>query len=192
MKSILTPIKNQLIEEDYSINSSDARKWIERKARELKVTPQRIAKERGRYRNSTFIGKMYFFFYDPKTKDKLTYYDRFPLVIPIEKHRDGFLGINLHYVEPKIRIKILNKLMKNLTDDRMDELTRMRINYNFLLTLSTSNLMLPCLKKYLYSFVQSRFLYVEPNEWKFCTLLPFEIFEKENKRKVFKESEDKF
>ena len=33
---------------------------------------------------------MYTFFYDPKTKDKLPYYDRFPVVIINEIYPDGF------------------------------------------------------------------------------------------------------
>ena len=45
-------------------------------------------------------GGMFLFFYNPKLKDKLPYYDRFPLVIPLERYADGFLGINLHYLPP--------------------------------------------------------------------------------------------
>ena len=43
-------------------------------------------------------GRMSMFIYDPKLKDKLPYYDTFPLVLPIETYSNGFLGINLHYL----------------------------------------------------------------------------------------------
>ena len=43
-----------------------------------------------------YPGDMYLFFYDPKMKDTLPYYDRMPLVLPFSLVTDGFYGINLH------------------------------------------------------------------------------------------------
>ena len=48
-------------------------------------------------------GEMYLFFYDPKHKDTLPYYDRLPLVLPFRKVPDGFYGINLHYLPYMMR-----------------------------------------------------------------------------------------
>ncbi len=42
-------------------------------------------------------GRLNMFFYDPKGKKKLPYYDTFPLVLPLESIRGGFLGMNFHY-----------------------------------------------------------------------------------------------
>ena len=56
------------------------------------------------------IGQMFMFFYDPKNKQTLPYYDRFPLVFPIELYSDGFLGINLHYLPQKYRANLMDAL----------------------------------------------------------------------------------
>jgi len=60
-----------------------------------------------------FIGGLMFFIYDPKTKDKLPYWDRFPLVIPINLYPDGFLGLNLHYLPYYQRQLLLATLAYN-------------------------------------------------------------------------------
>ena len=46
------------------------------------------------------IGRLNMFFYDPKYKKTLPYYDTFPLVLPIERIPGGFAGINFHYLRP--------------------------------------------------------------------------------------------
>ena len=51
-------------------------------------------------------GRMSMFFYDPKTKARLKYYDTFPLVLPIEPMRGGFIGLNFHYLEPCTDVKL--------------------------------------------------------------------------------------
>ena len=55
-------------------------------------------------------GEMYLFYYDPKYKDELAYYDRLPLVLPFRKVPGGFYGINLHYLPYLMRFRILQKL----------------------------------------------------------------------------------
>src|SRR4051812_30598339 len=56
------------------------------------------------------IGTMIMYFYDAKLKDVLPYWDQFPLVFPIEIYDDGFLGINLHYLPPMLRAKLMDAL----------------------------------------------------------------------------------
>jgi hypothetical protein len=57
---------------------------------------------------------MYFFIYDRKGKNELDYYDRFPLIIPLESYSDGFLGLNIHYLPMRYRIAFMRKLMQKL------------------------------------------------------------------------------
>ena len=42
-----------------------------------------------------FFGRLNMFFYDPKFKKTLPYYDSFPLVLPLENYPDGFLRYQL-------------------------------------------------------------------------------------------------
>jgi hypothetical protein len=65
----------------------------------------------GKRNNKPFIGKLNMFFYDPKFKKTLPYYDTFPLVLPLEAYSDGFLGINFHYLPIPLRLKLLYKLV---------------------------------------------------------------------------------
>ena len=66
----------------------------------------------GKRNNRPFYGRLNMFFYDPKYKKKLPYYDTFPLVLPIERYPDGFLGINFHYWINWLIIVIILVLMK--------------------------------------------------------------------------------
>ena len=41
-------------------------------------------------------GRMSMFYYDPKTKSKMPFYDIFPLVLPVDVFKGGFVGLNFH------------------------------------------------------------------------------------------------
>ena len=85
--------------------------WYKEKIKEL-GTPKPLDLIRdGKRDNKPFYGKLNMFMYDPKFKKTLPYYDTFPLVLPIEKYSDGFLGINLHYLPIPLRIKLLDRLV---------------------------------------------------------------------------------
>ena len=71
-------------------------------------TPEKILNRQGDDEARALIGKMYFFSYNPKWKDKLPWYDTFPLVFPIERYPVGFLGLNFHYLAPKDRAILMD------------------------------------------------------------------------------------
>lgn len=192
MAYLLDRIKESLAKEGYTPRSSAARQWLKAKVGELRPTPAALMKDRERLKDKSIIGKMYFFFYDPKTKDSLPYYDRFPLVIPIERYSDGFLGLNLHYIHPKQRIILLDKLSDTATNRRFDEKTKLRLSYQYLSTASTAFQAMPCIKRYLFNHLTSRFLEIPADEWDIAALLPVEQFEKASKSKVYAESRKRF
>lgn len=62
-----------------------------------------------------YQGKIYTFTYDPKTKDKLSYYDRNPIVLSIGQSKtiNGLdLGVNLNFLPQKYKIHFLNVIYK--------------------------------------------------------------------------------
>ena len=191
-KRLIDRIKESLAKEGYEPRSRFARAWLKSKVPSLRPTRGELMRDRERFRNKSIIGRMYFYYYDPKTKDSLPYYDRFPLVIPIERYSDGFLGLNLHYIHPKRRIILLDKLSTILNNDNYDESTRFKISYDFLKRASRIYEATPCIKRYLSSQVQSRFLEITAEEWDIAAMLPVESFAKATARKVWSESEDKF
>jgi hypothetical protein len=185
MESLITQLIQEQKRSGISLSSKKSKIWFRDKVKELRITPKEIVKETDRYSSRAMIGKMYFYFYDPKTKDVLPYYDKFPLVIPLERYSDGFLGLNLHYVPPRMRLAILGNLWKRLNNQRMDETTRLRISYDYISQLRSFPLMRPCIKRYLNQYVRSRIVEIYPNEWNSCVMLPFERFAKATKKTVY-------
>jgi hypothetical protein len=188
MAYLLDRIKESLASEGYKPRTSAARQWLRAKVNELKPTPATLMRDRQRLRDKSFIGKMYFYFYDPKTKDSMPYYDRFPLVIPIERYTDGFLGLNLHYIHPKQRIILLDKLSETATNKRFNEKTKLRVNYDYLKNVSTAFEATPCIKRYLFTQIQSRFLEISADEWDIAVLLPTSTFVGASTSKVYADS----
>ena len=137
------------------------------------------------------IGRMVMFFYDPKWANTLPYYDKFPLVLPIEMYDDGFLGINLHYLPPIQRARLLDTILNIYDSTHLDEKRKLKMGYNILQRYVRSRLHIPCVKRYLYSHMRSRFFLIPPEDWEMSVLLPTEQFMKAPKQRVYQESMNK-
>ncbi len=169
--------------------TDDARSWYRDRARTTRITPDRLIRsDRERLTSRVMIGRMYHFFYDPKHKKTLPYYDRFPLIFPFKRVRGGFLGINLHYLPLRLRAKLMDELYTLSRDNRYDENTRLRISYNILNGAAKYKYFKPCVKHYLTPHVKSRFLEVYAAEWDIALFLPTERFVGANKRAVHADS----
>ena len=55
------------------------------------------------------VGKWYFFEYDPKYRDSIKKWDEYPLIKLMEIKNDRLLGMNIHFLRPKARLRSLNK-----------------------------------------------------------------------------------
>ena len=173
-------------------NSLEARNWLRQKAAEVRtVSPRATIQQGPLLTNRITTGNMYLFAYDPKTKDTLPYYDRFPLVFPFRRVQDGFYGINMHYLPPLLRAKLMDALYDTINNDNMDETTRLRINYRILQSAAKFRFFEPCVKHYLNNHVKTRFLKVDPTQWDVALFLPLERFAKANKLKVYADSKKK-
>jgi hypothetical protein len=192
MAKLIDRIKQSLAKEGYSTGTNNARNWLRAKVKDLNPSTRTLMGDRDRLKNNSTIGKMYFYFYDPKTKDILPYYDRFPLVIPIESYKDGFLGLNLHYIHPKQRLILLDKLSETATNNNFDSKTKLRVSYSYLAGASRAFEATPCIKRYLYSHIQSRFLEISADEWDIAAMLPVETFVGATTSKVYADSRKKF
>jgi len=192
MTKLLDRIKTSLAKEGLTPRTNASRAWLRAKVKDLKPTSDKLMADRDRLKNKSMIGKMYFYFYDPKTKDSMPYYDRFPLVIPIERYNDGFLGLNLHYIHPKNRMVLLDKLSDTISNDTYDENTKLKINYRYLAAASKIFEATPCIKRYLFTQIESRFLEITADEWDIAALLPVESFVGASTSKVYADSRKKF
>jgi hypothetical protein len=192
MAKLLDRIKTSLAKEGLTPRTNASRAWLRAKVKDLKPTSSGLMTDRQRLKTSSMIGKMYFYFYDPKTKDSMPYYDRFPLVIPIERYNDGFLGLNLHYIHPKNRMILLDKLSDTTSNGTYDEKTKLKINYRYLAAASRVFEATPCIKRYLFTQIESRFLEISADEWDIAALLPVESFVGASTSKVYADSRKKF
>jgi hypothetical protein len=172
--------------------SEEARDWFRDSASSFKrVDSQRLMQNKKRLFNTIAeadLGRMYMFFYDPKHKETLPYYDKFPLIFIVEKYNDGFLGINLHYLPHTYRARLMDALYDIERDDRLRADKKLKLTYGVLKTASRFKYFKPCVKRYLYSHVRSRFLYVPYEEWDISLMLPTERFSKKGKAKVWEDS----
>ena len=139
----------------------------------------------GKRNNKPFYGKLNMFFYNPKFKKKLPYYDTFPLVLPLETYSDGFLGINLHYLPIPLRIKLLDRLVDYSNNSQFDESTRLIVDYS---KLKKIRLIKPTIHKYLAGQVQSQFRRIDADEFTIATLLPVQRFKKATAKEVWSDS----
>lgn len=171
--------------------TDDARQWYrnETKKSGRSASSEKIMKEmQDRSQSRLKYGDMYFFSYDAKHKDTLPYYDRFPLVFPIGPAPKGFLGLNMHYLPPTLRAKLMDALYETVTNDKYDESTRLRLSYKVLNGASKFKEFKPTIKHYLNRQLQSKFYYVNPSEWDIALFLPTAKFVGASKNEVYKDS----
>lgn len=129
-------------------------------------------------------GHMYMFFYDPKYKEVLPYYDQFPLVLPFSRDSTGFKGINLHYLPYMARAKLLGTLHKHAIKSSIPENVRVRISWEILNGFSNAVPFKDGVKHYLNSHVRSRLMRINYSEWITASQLPLEMFTTGNKQKA--------
>jgi hypothetical protein len=137
------------------------------------------------------IGAMYMYFYDPKLKAQLPFYDTFPLVLPFGPAKGGFYGINVHYLPYMLRAKVLGELMNFADSKTLTPTSKMRLSYNLLNSLQTAAEIKPCIKHYLTTHVRSQFMKINPVDWKAAIFLPVEAFVGATKESVFRDTRSK-
>ena len=172
--------------------TQQSREWFRNQARTSSVRGDRgasqLVRDKSRFANRALLGGMYFFFYDPKTKAKLPYYDRFPLIFKVGQSRGSFDGINMHYLPYRLRARLMDALYETSNNKRYDESTRLKLNYNVLKAATKYKEFKPTYKKYLTSNVRSRFIEINASEWDIALFLPVERFEKASKNTVWRDS----
>jgi|DEB0MinimDraft_3_1074331.scaffolds.fasta_scaffold28355_1 hypothetical protein len=178
----------------------ESREWFRDKAAETTaITPNRLIQQAAKKEGGSAllsrqipgkigIGRMYMFMYDPKHKKDLPYYDLFPLIFKVKDVDGGFIGLNMHYLPPELRARLMDAMYPLVTDTRYDENTRLRLTYERLAAASRYRFFKPTLKMYLRNHVKSRFILVDSTEWDMALFLPTERFRKRNKATVWKES----
>tara|TARA_R100000697_G_scaffold121484_1_gene148675 strand:- start:788 stop:1315 length:528 start_codon:yes stop_codon:yes gene_type:complete len=160
MATIFDKIRNEVGDRDLSLT------WYKRKVSELasRISAGRLMRE-GKILKTPGFNQLNFFRYNPKTKAILPYYDTFPLVMPIDSAKGGFLGINFHYLPIPLRMRLLETLAKRNFDGDYSKLKNIR-------------LIKPCVKHYLKSQFASGFYRLDELDYAPAIFMPVQSFKK--------------
>lgn len=181
--------KNKYTLEDASKKS---RAWFSQQVlllRGQRITPDKIMRGNPtQMKQQIYPGFLYMFAYDPKYKETLPYYDRFPLVFPYARFSGGFIGLNMHYLPYPMRITLLDRLMTFANNDKMDQTTKIKYSWQLIEGASRYSLAKPCIKQYLMDHVESPFRKIESKDWATAMMLPVEQFTKATREQVWTDS----
>ena len=193
MSNIFQNLELQAFRAGITPRTKESREWFRKKVSSLKSINREALMKEDPLKQTTeeIIGSMYMFFYDPKHKETLPYYDTFPLVVVVGPAEGGFYGLNLHYLPPILRAKMLDALMDITTNKKYNDSTRFKMSYELLAKTAKLKYFKPCFKHYLNEHVKSKFAMVPAPEWEIATFLPTANFEKASTGKVYKDSRDK-
>lgn len=176
------------------INPQDVKKssaWFAEQVKNIakkRVTPGRIMTSEGVQLTTNLVpGRLFFFYYDPKFKMKLPYYDTFPMVIPYDKDNTGFMGLNLHYLDYPLRMDLLKELLK-ISGSQLTDLTKIKFSWSLIQGVAKYKIAQPCVKRYLHEHVRSPFCAIPTTEWHTAMLMPVQRFVGATKEQVWAES----
>lgn len=184
-ETFLDKLRNALNRNQGVAKTRNARDWFARRGRALKselrnkftqvdTADEFYNKSKKVSKNKIGPGTIFAYFYDPKYKKDLKYYDRFPLVLVFDFKPDGFIGCNFHYLPPMLRAKLMDEIDKSKS-----------INWK---ALSRIKEIKPTVKRYLYKHISSKVVQIDDDEKEIALFLPTERFKKESKLVVWNDS----
>jgi len=113
------------------------------------------------------------FIYAPKFAKTLPYYDTFPLIMYLKPAKGGFYGLNFHYLPYALRARLLDAAGQ-------DKLSVSAVE--------GSRLTKPTIKRYLYGYLKSMCLKIEPEDNLTAIMLPVQRFKKASDSRVWGDS----
>ena len=189
VESTFEKIINKAKSEGVTLHEKKSLDWFRLNASKIKTSQNAFMRENKESLVNSWtnlaIGKMYFFTYDPKHKDTLKYYDSFPLIIVLEKYKDRFLAVNLHFAPPLLRTKILSAFYDIASNDKFNETTKIKLTYELIVRMAKFKPLAPCIKMYIGKHVRSRFILVTPENWATAVFLPLASFEKASAKEIW-------
>lgn len=174
MPSLYDKLKKEMTAAGIAPRTRRSQAWLMNKITALKIPSSRgnLLNDPKRGTGTVIIGKMFFYHYEPKHKDTLPVYDKFPLVLPMEMYSDGFLGLNLHYLDPMNRLYLLDLLHDFISNTKYDDTTRFKLSYQVLASSKRYKIIEGCIKRYLFGHIMSSMIYIEPDSWETAIFLP--------------------
>lgn len=191
--SLLTRLEQAARQRKLEKFSNKSYKWFRDRVRTIggenaRDTLLKDAQKNSLTRSRPSPGYMYSFIYDAKHKDKLPYFDAFPLILMVGPAKGGFYGINLHYIPPAARARFFDELLKIANNKSYNQRTKFGLSYQLLNSSSKYKLFKPAFKHYLFSQVQSKLALIPADEWEAALFLPSANFIGASNSKVWSDS----
>ena len=205
-ENLETPLDKKIddtLASDTAVKKSlvDTRQWFREKINQVLYPTNRVVGIRERpksfydnnlerriFRASQIApGSLYCWFYEPKYRRTLPYYDAFPVAFILNMYNDGFLGINMHYLPLRARATLLTRLLDNMLR-KTSTGTYLDLQYATLNQAAKFREFKPCIKRYLINFIRGQMIVIPPDEWIKTVFLPLESFQKRNSSFVWRDS----
>ncbi len=147
--------------------------WYRNRIKELGTPNTAELLRSGKLAKRPHEGFLNMYIYAPKLKDKLPYYDTFPLIMYLKPAEKGFYGLNFHYLPYALRARLLDAAGQN------------ELNVNEVIK---SRLTKPTIKRYLFGYLRSMCLRIEPEDNLTAIMLPVQRFKKASTATVWADS----
>ena len=148
-------------------------RWYRNRIKELGTPSTAELLRSGKLAKRPHEGFLNMYIYAPKLKDKLPYYDTFPLIMYLKPAEKGFYGLNFHYLPYALRARLLDAAGQN------------ELNVNEVIK---SRLTKPTIKRYLFGYLRSMCLRIEPEDNLTAIMLPVQRFKKASTATVWADS----
>lgn len=183
----------ELIKRDPKYTQLRSIDWFKAKINELggnspSVKTDLIKTTKDLQSNRIIPGAMHMFGYDPKTKEDLPFYDKFPCSFIFSITETGFYGINFHYLSYAMRGRLYDKMWLIASRYHNNQQQVLRLNWKLFSAASKFPEVRPAIKQYLYSHITTRIIKVPVEDWKTSILLPVETFAKKSQSYVARNS----
>lgn len=132
------------------------------------------------------VGQMVFFKYKPQDDKFLRSakaYDVFPLVVITKVYKDGFEGLNLHYISQKWRRLLFDAMETKLPMKRAgdDSVTRLGVSYSVLDGSRKFAFFKPCYRRYVIEGLRKRPILIPSDFWDVLVDVDLALFVKGRK-----------
>ena len=179
----------KFFQEGIDMSSAEATYWFKDKMQfSGSIRPSSVIDGMGAGKSRLAAGRMYLFGYKPKGSMELPFFDRFPLVLALQREKGGFLGINFHYLHPNDRADYFNGLQMFVDDESFDLNPDATIAITYSKIKRLSSAYKPTIKRYYYSHIVTKAIEIPPIYWKFVLILPVDRFAKIMREEVWKKS----
>lgn len=142
----------------------------------------------GRWAEMPTPGNFYVYTYDPKFKATLPYYDTVPLILCTAVTKTGFYGLNLHYMPPKVRLKIMDEIIAT-TKTHGNENLKIKMSWQKAVQIGFAvgkdRYLSHSIKQYLTKQVRSNLIKVKDDNLEAMIFLPIARFKKASQEKVW-------